>query len=146
MTSAPEIRPFQPEDSPRLLRIWRAASEIAHPFFTSAQLDEQQALVEQVYLPKAETWVAVAAGQPVGFIGLLGHFIGGLFVAPEGQGRGIGRALVGHAAARQGSLELEVYARNEGALRFYQRLGFTEIGRRPRDDNDLPLELIRLRR
>ena len=141
-----EIRPYRPEDCLRLLDIWRAASEIGHPFFSREQLDEQQQLVGDVYLPQAETWVALSDAKPVGFIGLLDDFVGGLFVAPESHGTGVGRRLVEHALERHGALELDVYALNAGALSFYRRLGFVEISRRPRDDNDLPLEVVQLRR
>lgn len=141
-----EIRPYRPEDCLRLLDIWRAASERGHPFFSREQLDEQQQLVGDVYLPQAETWVALSDAKPVGFIGLLDDFVGGLFVAPESHGTGVGRRLIEHALERRGTLELDVYALNAGALSFYRRLGFVEISRRPRDDNDLPLEVVQLRR
>jgi len=140
-----QIRPYRPADKPRLLSIWRAASEIGHPFFSKDQLDAQQKLVGEIYLPKAENWVAQYDDKPVGFIGLVDNFVGGLFVAPEAQGRGIGRALIAHALERNNSLELDVYALNESAIGFYHRLGFIEVERRQTDDNDLPLEVIKLR-
>lgn len=146
MSTELEIRPYRPEDALRLLTIWRTASEIGHPFFTQTQLDEQQQLVGDVYLPKAETWVALSKANPVGFIGLLGNFIGGLFVAPENHGAGVGKSLIEHALKIHGTLELDVYALNEGALGFYRRLGFVEIFRRPCDDNGLAFEVIKLRR
>lgn len=145
MAAPCDIRPYTPEDAARLLAIWRAASEQAHFFFTAEQLDAQQRLVADVYLSNAEISVATLSGTPAGFIGLLGSFVGGLFVAPEVQGRGIGRALIGHAMSLRGPvLELEVYARNAGARAFYRRLGFRERGRRATDDNGLPFTLIRL--
>ncbi len=145
MVATCDIRPYSPEDAPRLLAIWRAASEKAHSFFTAEQLDAQQRLVADVYLTRAEIWVATRSGTLVGFIGLLDSFIGGLFVAPEAQGSGVGRALVAHASTLKGGfLELEVYARNLGARAFYRRLGFVEKSRRASDDNGLPFALIRL--
>ena len=144
MAAPCDIRPYVPEDAPRLLAIWRAASEMAHPFFTAGQLDAQERLVADVYLSKAEIWVATRDGALIGFIGLLDSFIGGLFVAPGAQGSGVGRALVDHALKLKGALELEVYARNLQAQAFYRRLGFVECGRRATDDNGLPFTLIRM--
>jgi ribosomal protein S18 acetylase RimI-like enzyme len=141
-----DIRPYRPDDKSRLLNIWRAASAVGHPFFTEDQLDQQADAVRDVYLPKAENWVAVMDGTPVGFIGLLGQFVGGLFVDPASHSRGIGRALVADAAEMKGHLELEVYARNSRALSFYQRLGFIEVSRRDTDDHGFPFELVRLER
>ncbi len=146
MDSTTCIRPFASEDTARLLTIWHAASAQAHPFLTPAQLEEQKKLVGDVYLPRAETWVATLDDAPVGFIGMLDNFIGGLFVDPARHGYGIGRRLLEHTLALKGTLELEVYALNAGALGFYRHLGFQEVGRKPQDDNGMPFELIRLRR
>ena len=81
----------------------------------------------------------------VGFIGLLDHHIGGLFVTPDKHKSGIGQQLVQHALSLKGTLELEVYALNNNADGFYRHIGFKEISRRPTDDNGLPFELIKLR-
>jgi len=53
-----------------------------------------------------------------------------LAVHPRARRRGVGRALVEAAGTRRAWLE--VRASNEGAIRFYQSLGFTVCGRRPR--------------
>ncbi|CAB3960301.1 MULTISPECIES: GNAT family N-acetyltransferase [Burkholderia] len=140
-----EIRAYEASDLHTLSAIWFDASLLAHPFLGEARLREQRTLIEQVYLPTAETWVACRAGELVGFIGLLDASIGGLFVAPAMQGHGIGRALVEHALARKGTLELEVYADNRDAHAFYARLGFDEISRRDEDDEGLPFANILMR-
>lgn len=132
-------------DLQTLSAIWFDASLRAHAFIGEERLREQRIMVETIYLPKAETWVACHQGEPVGFISLLETFIGGLFVAPERQGLGTGRALVGHALALKGELSLEVYTANDQACRFYGSLGFEEIARRPMDDEGLPFENAYLR-
>jgi putative acetyltransferase len=140
------IRPYTSENQVQLVDIWHEASRVGHPFLSEQELDEQKVLVRDVYLPKAENWVAIEAGEPLGFIGLLDCFVGGLFVRPSAHGQGIGRALIEHAASLKGQLEVEVYGLNQAALEFYQRLGFTVTGRRENDDQGRPLELIRLLR
>lgn len=140
------IRPFDAAaDTRRLSEIWLAASLIAHPFIGERRLTEQRRLIEETYLPKAETWVACRGDEPVGFISLLDTFIGGIFVAPDQQGQGIGRKLIGHAIARKGALSLEVYTQNEQAVMFYTALGFREVSRRPTDDEGFPFENAHLR-
>ncbi len=139
------IRAFQAADTSRLSDIWYRASLRAHPFLGRQRLSEQRKLIETVYLPKAETWVACLENRPVGFIGLLDAFIGGLFVDPDRHRGGIGRALVAHALGLKGELTVEVYAANAGACAFYRRQGFTETARRPQDDNGLPFELVCMR-
>ena len=142
----PRVRAYTSEDQDQLVDIWHEASRVGHPFLSEQDLREQKVLVRDVYLPKAENWVAVEAGAPLGFIGLLGCFVGGLFVQPSAHGQGVGRILLEHAASLKGQLEVEVYALNQGALEFYQRLGFIEKGRRGKDDQGRPLELVQLLR
>lgn len=140
-----QIRAYEASDLSTLSAIWFDASMLAHPFLGEARLRAQRTLVEDIYLPGSETWVACRADEPVGFIGLLGASIGGLFVAPAMHGHGIGRALVAHALAIKGALDLEVYADNRAACAFYARLGFEEVSRRDEDDDGLPFANIRMR-
>ncbi|AHK04466.1 MULTISPECIES: GNAT family N-acetyltransferase [Rhizobium/Agrobacterium group] len=140
-----DIRPFDAAaDTQILSRIWLDASLLAHPFIGTQRLREQQRLIEDTYLPLSETFVAAQAGNPVGFISLLDSFIGGLFVAPAQQGKGIGRRLIAHTLDLKGELSLEVYTANEQAMRFYRSLGFLEVSRRSTDDDGLPFENARL--
>jgi putative acetyltransferase len=140
------IRPYAPDDRDQLVEIWHQASRVGHPFLSAQDLAEQKVLVRDIYLPKAENWVATIAGQPVGFIGLLDNFVGGLFVHPAAHGMGVGRALIEHAAQLKGGLEVEVYALNGNALKFYQRLGFIQTSTRDSDDQGRPLQLVRMTR
>jgi Acetyltransferases len=141
------VRPYDAaSDMKKLSTIWFEASMIAHSFVGKARLLEQQRLVEEKYLPSAETFVACVDGEPVGFISMFGSFIGALFVSPHWQGRGIGRALIGVTFRQKGELSLEVYTRNEQACAFYRAVGFQEVSRRPVDDQGLPFESVLLRR
>ncbi|GAA2816198.1 putative acetyltransferase [Aminobacter aminovorans] len=140
------IRAYSAADCDRLAHIWLEASRIGHPFMSEAELLEQQGRVREIYLPQAENWVVELDGEPAGFIGLIEDFIGGLFVAPAAHGHGLGKALVLHALALKGTLELEVYAENEMAVGFYRKLGFVETSRRDADDDGRPQEVIRMRR
>lgn len=145
-TDALTLRRFRPDDTEALSDLWLAASLGAHGFLGAERLAGQRALIGEVYLPQSDTMVAWQDGVPVGFLSLLGDFIGALFVAPDRQGQGIGARLLAEAAARRDALELEVYAENAGALRFYSAQGFREVSRRPQDDQGLPFETIRMRR
>lgn len=130
----------------RLADIWLAASRIGHPFFSETELLDQQAEVKDVYLKQAENWVIEENGSSIGFIGLLDNFIGGLFVDPSAHGRGFGRALVLHAAALKGTLDVEVFAANAAAIAFYERLGFSEVSRSLQDEDVTPREVVLMRR
>ncbi|MBX2854633.1 MAG: GNAT family N-acetyltransferase [Rhodobacteraceae bacterium] len=123
------IRQYQLEDADAVVAIWRAASQLAHPFLTDAFLSQEAANLRALYLPNAETWLSEEDGAPVGFIALIGDEIGGFFLAPAYHGRGLGKALVDHAVALKGALRVEVFERNQIGRSFYQRYGFRETGR-----------------
>ena len=90
--------------------------------------------------PVIEAVVAERAGRVVAFalfftnfstfLARPGLYLEDLFVEPEQRGHGIGQALLEHlarlAAARgYGRFEWSVLDWNEGAIRFYQRMGAT---------------------
>jgi ribosomal protein S18 acetylase RimI-like enzyme len=67
-----------------------------------------------------------------------------LYVLPDHQGKGVGKALLDAAieALPEGTTELllDVLIANEKAIRFYQSNGFGQTGRTP--DRDLGDELM----
>jgi GNAT superfamily N-acetyltransferase len=88
----------------------------------------------------AACFVAVAADAPIGYVSgrleppdgfrlVNGARLGSLFVRPAHRGQGVGARLVDAflAWARANGVEAVVvsaFASNDGALRFYQRVGF----------------------
>ncbi|KUL35992.1 DNA mismatch repair protein MutT [Streptomyces sp. NRRL F-4489] len=146
MSSETIIRRYHEADRDAVCDLWSRASKQAHPFIEGEGEGERARVLREVYLVQAENWVAECEGAVVGLLGMLdgrepdgGVEIGGLFVAPEAQGAGIGRQLVEHAAARYGALRLEVFEENDRARRFYARLGFTGSGRRIDEQTGRPL-------
>jgi GNAT superfamily N-acetyltransferase len=144
MTHDLSLRPYQDTDRDTCLEIWRAASEARHPFLTCEDLDADQALVRDVYLSQADITLACNSAGPVGFVALIGSFIGGLFVLPACHRQGVGRVLISAALQRAGPLCVEVYAENVKALRFYETLGFVRTAARASDDQGRPHALVRL--
>ncbi|MEU0938130.1 GNAT family N-acetyltransferase [Embleya sp. NPDC005971] len=152
MSEAPRIRPCLPVDADAAVDVWSRASRIAHPFIPNEGAGEREREMRETYLVHADNWVAEADGRVVGLLGLiLGEIdgvvcgeIGGLFVAPEAQGTGVGRLLVEHAATLHSALTLDVYEKNSRARRFYAHVGFTEHSRRADAAHDeILLKLVR---
>ncbi|WNF26507.1 GNAT family N-acetyltransferase [Streptomyces sp. C11-1] len=138
------IRRYAATDENASMDLWSRAGSLAHPFIPGEGEGERARKMREIYLVHAENWVAESNGRVVALLGLLDAEIGGLFVAPEAQGTGVGRRLVEHAAALHGSLTLEVYEKNTRARGFYARMGFVEQSRRVDEEYDeVMLRLIR---
>lgn len=76
--------------------------------------------------------------------------ISDLWVAPHAQGRGVGAALLGVLEAAIASSgftfsELETYAGNVGAVRFYERWGYQPVWRGSKYSASLKYELDKVR-
>ncbi len=81
----------------------------------------------------AHMLVAVDADGPVGVVAIEGDFVGLLWVAIEKRGQGIGSQLMIAAEARMRldghtRLRVNVFEPNVGAIRFYERHGWTKQG------------------
>lgn len=138
------LRAYRSTDLEDVLATWAAASALAHPFLSEAFQAAERELIATTYLPAAETWVWQDGERVVGFISLLGHEIGGLFVHPSFQGRGIGSALVDEARRRHGDLEVEVFADNALGRAFYDGRGFRHLADGVHEDTGLPILRLRL--
>lgn len=95
------------------------------------------ALQAQVEDPSRERYVALAGERLAGFLmlNLQGAFVGyvqTICVAPAFRNRGLGAALIAFAEERifreYPNVFLCVSAFNHGARRFYDRLGYREVG------------------
>lgn len=83
------------------------------------------------YAEHEELWVAEPGGAIAGFLSYFApeHFLHSLYVRRGARGQGIGAALIAHARAHYGAPHsLKVDVPNDDARRFYERLGYAEIG------------------
>lgn len=122
------IRNYKETDLGEMVRIWYDSSIIAHPFMSDSFWASYKPSMKEKYLPLAENYVFEQEGIVTGFISLVGEWVCALFVAPEKQGRGIGKALLKHAKALRRRLSLKVYKANKKAILFYEKNGFRAIG------------------
>ena len=140
------IRGLQYEDLDRVAEIWLSANLHAHDFIPAGYWKENFPAVKEM-LSQAEVYVYEAESEEtdfndvlsdgdeiLGFIGLSGEYIEGIFVCREARSMGVGRKLLEHAKKRKGKLSLNVYQKNIRAVRFYQREGF-QIGQEKIDES-----------
>jgi putative acetyltransferase len=137
------IRAYRQTDGAVVLHVWERASAVAHPFLSREFLDEERERIAAVFLPRAETWVWDVDGHVTGFMSLLQNEVGALFVEPAFHRRGIGRALIAHARAMRGALDVEVFERNALGTAFYAQMGFGVVSQRC--DGETGFEVVRLR-
>ncbi len=123
------VRPYADADLEEVLDVWYRASRIAHSFLEADFFERERAEIAHRWMPMAETFVFDVDDGVVGFLSLVGDEVGAVFVDPDLQGRGIGRALMNEARARRDHLELSVFEANPIGRRFYAAYGFEEIGR-----------------
>ncbi len=124
------IRPYDDADLTEVLDVWYRASIIAHPFLTEEFLEAESRRTRDEWLPVAETTVYALDGRVVGFLARLDSEVGAIFVDPDHQRRGIGRALMDHAAESRPHLELDVFEANPVGRAFYEAYGFVRVAER----------------
>lgn len=121
------IRKHTPKDLNVILDIWYQSSTLAHPFLDDAFVEQVKIAMRDMYVPGSETWVYETDQNILGFISMIGNEIGGLFVLPNNQGKGIGSQLVNFIKPRHTSLEVEVFEKNTIGRAFYDKYGFEQM-------------------
>jgi len=144
------VRPVRVGDRERLLELWERSVRATHHFLEDSDIVALRPLVaEELTSDEIDWWVLVSAkGAPIGFLGFASDTIEALFIDPDYHGQGGGKFLVAHAQSLlgAGALAVDVNEQNEAALRFYEALGFSVVGRSPTDAGGLPLPTLHMKR
>lgn len=126
--------------------VWEASVRATHHFLTDADIDELRPLVLNEYLALVDSRVCSGDnGEIQGFVGVAHGKIEMLFVAPQWQGHGIGKALLQYAVTRMGATLVDVNEQNPAATGFYRRMGFSVFDRSPLDGQGRPFPLLHMR-
>jgi len=119
------IREFQASDLNEVAKIWLAANIEAHHFISAEYWESNLAAVKEMFF-QAEIYVyeEEKTGHILGFIGLSGDYIAGIFVCRDARSGGIGKQLLDFVKRIKTELSLSVYQKNVRAVKFYQREHF----------------------
>ena len=139
------IRLSRADEVGRLYEIWHDAFRASHGFISPGDMADIRYMVKNEYLPGKDFWIAPDGDdRAAGFMRLDGSHVDALFVHPEMQNRGIGRALLSHAYSLSNELSVEVNEQNLEARRFYERMGFAQVGWTATDAGGRPYPLLML--
>ncbi len=119
------IRKSTEKDYKKLADLWLDSSRQGHYFISSGHWEKLADKIWKHYLPQAQTFVFEDKHRIKGFISLPDdNYIGALFVHPLFQQQKIGTKLLLYARRKRPNIQLKVFAKNAGALKFYQKHGF----------------------
>ena len=124
------IRKLQKTDIDTVSQIWLDANRDAHDFIPAEYWENNFLPVKEMLL-QAEVYVYIdeCKNEIEGFVGMDQEYIAGIFVRKEVRSEGIGKALLDFVKGKKQELTLNVYKKNERAVRFYEREGFQIIDR-----------------
>ena len=136
------IRQYYECDIDELMKIWLDTNIQAHNFISPDYWRSNYDMVRKM-LPYAEIYMYEddSIKQIVGFIGLNGNYVEGIFVKETMQSKGIGKLLLNYVKQIKPALTLSVYQKNKKAIRFYLREKFS-IQSENIDDNTGEKEFI----
>ena len=121
------LRKLEKADIGRVAELWLDSNRQAHDFIPARYWEDRLGMVKELFA-QAELYVYEERegddSRILGFVGLDGDYIAGIFVERDARSRGIGRQLLDFVKSIRPGLSLHVYQKNLGAVNFYKREGF----------------------
>lgn len=128
-----------------LLAVWEKAVRSSHHFLQEEDIEYFKPLVRNTYLSSVDVFVVrYGCGRIGAFMGVSDDMLEMLFVLPERQGKGYGKALVDFAVNECGKLKVDVNEENEKAYGFYLKMGYEIIGRDEYDSTGKHFPVVHL--
>lgn len=118
-----------------VMEIWLSSNIDAHDFIDKNYWKDNYKMVEEI-LPEADIRVYKEDGKILGFMGISDNYIAGIFVDRKYRSKGIGYKLLEDAKSRYEILNLDVYEKNIGAVKFYKKNDFKEVSRELEEKNN----------
>lgn len=118
------IRRFEINDTERIMEIWLSGNLDAHDFVVDTYWKSNYDIMKEM-LPQAEIFVCEIDGIIRGFVGMQENYLAGIFVDKKYRSEGIGKSLLEHIKEIYDTVTLNVYKKNNRAVEFYLREGFS---------------------
>ena len=120
------IRMFDARDLDQVMELWLNGNIEAHDFIPRNYWESNAPMVREQLL-QAEIYVYETDGKILGFVGLQGDYLAGIFVDRHARSMGIGGQLIHYVQKIRRTLILNVYRKNQRAMEFYLREGFSVL-------------------
>ena len=120
------IRMFDACDLDQVMELWLNGNIEAHDFIPRNYWESNAPMVREQLL-QAEIYVYETDGKILGFVGLQGDYLAGIFVDRHARSMGIGGQLIHYVPKIRRTLILNVYRKNQSAMEFYLREGFSVL-------------------
>ena len=140
------IREYRPEDFDAVTILWRISREKSLPEHQRAKghfFYEDRDYFRDHLLINNRVWVVISESHPVAFIAMKKDFIDHLYIHPDYQRRGIGKALLEFARERSPNhIWLFTLQVNVNGRAFYEKNGFVaeKFGVSPPPENEPDVE------
>ncbi len=123
-----KVRRMEPDEVEQTVAVWERSRWESLPWLEQRMghsHEDNLRFFRETIMRENEVWVAESGGRVVGLLALRGSLVDRLYVEPEWQRRGVGRALL-EKARELSPTELRLFTlqRNERARRFYEAHGF----------------------
>lgn len=123
------IRRFEKKDAERVMKLWLEGNLQAHGFVPGDYWVKNFDMVKE-QLSEADVFVYEQGEAILGFVGMVGDYLAGIFVDEKSRSHGAGKALLDFIKENHKSFSLNVYKKNQGAFNFYLREGLSVIEER----------------
>ena len=128
-----------------LLIVWEKSVRSSHHFLKEEDIEYFKPLIRNQYFPAVKLFVIRNEnGRIAAFMGLSDDMLEMLFVLPEEQGHGYGKAFVDYAIDKCNIYKVDVNEDNEQAYQFYLHMGYEVIGRDEYDSSGKPFPILHL--
>lgn len=108
----------------QIMSIWLTGNLDAHAFVSADYWQDAKAEVATQIREATIYVVRDSDGTIVGFAGMVGRYLAGLFVKRGYRDQGVGSMLLFALKSDYQLIKLNVYEKNEPAVKFYRKHGF----------------------
>jgi putative acetyltransferase len=118
------FRSAEQNDAEAVARLHHLTRETSMPYLPALHTLDEGIVFFSTVIDQRTVLVTELDGAIVGYCAYGDGWLDHLYVHPDLQGQGIGSELLNRAITDSDSLQLWVFQRNSGAIRFYERFGF----------------------